>query len=394
MNARLSKLDSIPWQTLSHAYGSADDVPRLLRALQTAVPDVKDEDSPVRQLFGNIWHQGTVYEATSYAVPFLIELAADTRTPERVRVLDLLAAIARGTSFLDVHEPFLRARDRDALRSASWLKRWVRSLSAPRRERSFQSEKARELEWVAKARQAVDTGFDEFVEMTNEGSEVRYAAAHVLAQLPARAASIGPLLRQLLEKESRTLYRAGLILLLGDVGKKSEETISLLLKVARDGDVVQRRAAAITIGRLKPAPLPARARQIVVEAIEDEDRVDIFLGLPWSVEPTIDHRDLFDCLNKADHEAIACTLIERLETRTAGDATVDTLLDLLFPMAGFGGTTPIRTAANVSPLQLRAIRAMADAWKHDQRLFGHISLFQWGLPDTRRGLRKLAAHRR
>jgi hypothetical protein len=35
----LDGLDSIPWQQLTHAYGSAEDVPHLLRALRTAPPN-------------------------------------------------------------------------------------------------------------------------------------------------------------------------------------------------------------------------------------------------------------------------------------------------------------------------------------------------------------------
>lgn len=64
MEKGMQGLDDIPWSTLHHAYGTAEDVPELLRQLQTADPDVRNEDSPLWQLFGNIWHQGTVYEAT------------------------------------------------------------------------------------------------------------------------------------------------------------------------------------------------------------------------------------------------------------------------------------------------------------------------------------------
>src|SRR3984885_12690474 len=89
--AGLVGLNSIPWGELTHAYGAADDVPGLLLALRTPVPAEAGEDAPLWQLFGNIWHQGTVYEATAYAVPFLIELAADRRTPDRLGILSLLA---------------------------------------------------------------------------------------------------------------------------------------------------------------------------------------------------------------------------------------------------------------------------------------------------------------
>jgi hypothetical protein len=70
----LDGLAEIPWRDLSHAYGSAEDVPGLLRAIASG--DAEAAGNAVHELFGNIWHQGTVYEATEYAVPFLARMAA------------------------------------------------------------------------------------------------------------------------------------------------------------------------------------------------------------------------------------------------------------------------------------------------------------------------------
>src|SRR5262245_9266646 len=94
----MKDLDRIPWKNLKHAYGSAADVPDLLRALQTASPNLRGDESPLYQLYGNIWHQGTLYEATCHAVPFLIELAANPKTPDRIGILGLLAEIRKGNS--------------------------------------------------------------------------------------------------------------------------------------------------------------------------------------------------------------------------------------------------------------------------------------------------------
>src|SRR5262249_20568719 len=47
-------------------------------------------------MYGNIFHQGTRYEATAYAVPFLLEVMADPDGQGRAEVLGLLSAIATG----------------------------------------------------------------------------------------------------------------------------------------------------------------------------------------------------------------------------------------------------------------------------------------------------------
>ncbi|MFF4047389.1 hypothetical protein ACFYZ5_12090 [Streptomyces chartreusis] len=70
----LAGLDDRPWGDVEHAYGSAEDVPAVLRAL--ADDDPETAGAALNELYGNIWHQGTVYAATVEAVPFLARLAA------------------------------------------------------------------------------------------------------------------------------------------------------------------------------------------------------------------------------------------------------------------------------------------------------------------------------
>ncbi|WP_067694099.1 hypothetical protein [Nocardia jejuensis] len=94
-------LESVPWAELHHAYGSAEDVPEQLLQLQSSTDD--EAATALHELFGSIWHQGTVYSATAYAVPFLARLAgAGIQT---CGVLDLLAAIAASTDERGVAEP-------------------------------------------------------------------------------------------------------------------------------------------------------------------------------------------------------------------------------------------------------------------------------------------------
>src|ERR1700693_3000677 len=58
-----SAIDSVPWPRIEHAFGPATDVPDLIRGLTS--PDVNVQNDA----WSKLWHQGTIYEATSYAVP-------------------------------------------------------------------------------------------------------------------------------------------------------------------------------------------------------------------------------------------------------------------------------------------------------------------------------------
>jgi hypothetical protein len=90
----LDRLEQVPWNRLDHAYGPAADVPVLLYATHVGTAEVRR--AAWWELWGNIHHQGTVYEATVAAVPFLDEVARWPDHPDRVQALSFLREIALG----------------------------------------------------------------------------------------------------------------------------------------------------------------------------------------------------------------------------------------------------------------------------------------------------------
>jgi tetratricopeptide (TPR) repeat protein len=90
----LERLEEVPWDTLEHAYGTADDVPDLLRRL--LLPDPKARAEAQHELYGNIFHQGTRYPATPYVIPFLIEMCADLSVPDRFWLLSYWGSLITG----------------------------------------------------------------------------------------------------------------------------------------------------------------------------------------------------------------------------------------------------------------------------------------------------------
>jgi hypothetical protein len=85
-------LDAVPWDRLSHAYGLALDVPIDLRRLASSDPKIRE--AAHWQLAGSIYHQGSIYEATAAAVPFLISLASHSALPNRAKIVEFLGLIA------------------------------------------------------------------------------------------------------------------------------------------------------------------------------------------------------------------------------------------------------------------------------------------------------------
>ena len=97
----LEDLDSIDWASLQHAYGNASDVPVLLRSLLSEEEQVRD--NAIYELFGNIHHQGTIYETSSYAVPFLMEFLDCSNFTKKDDIAVLVICIA-GYYNVDVPE--------------------------------------------------------------------------------------------------------------------------------------------------------------------------------------------------------------------------------------------------------------------------------------------------
>jgi hypothetical protein len=82
------ELDSNRWSDLEHAYGTASDVPAMLRRISTGDGDA------VNELFGSVCHQGSIYSASYAVVAHLIIAAKAVTDPNlRAEILILVGSI-------------------------------------------------------------------------------------------------------------------------------------------------------------------------------------------------------------------------------------------------------------------------------------------------------------
>ncbi|MEU9245479.1 hypothetical protein [Streptomyces sp. NPDC048385] len=136
-------LDQVDWSRLCHAYGSAEDIPALLRDLASPAEETAAEAE--QELWGSIVHQGTVYTATAPAVPFLARLVAEG--VRRSALVGMLGVIAGS---VDEHDlpvpgaardavatqlglllPLLADNDREVRRTTAWTVAQCRSAAGP-----------------------------------------------------------------------------------------------------------------------------------------------------------------------------------------------------------------------------------------------------------------------
>jgi hypothetical protein len=257
----LAGLDGIPWRELTHAYGPAEDVPENLRALTSSKSE--DREEALNQLYGTIWHQGTVYEATAPTVPFLVTIATAKRLSDREGVIRLLADIANGSGYVQVHR---------------WL---IREPEAGDEE--LDAAEASERQWVAAARGAVLAATPKLVSLLADTDvEVRRATAYTLAQLPEDAPAILEALDSRLREEPDPATRAGLIIALAVVCRAADDRapIESAMALARQDSSVVRLAAGIAQLIIEPDEAAETALVTIMDTVED-GAADL-VAMPWA----------------------------------------------------------------------------------------------------------------
>lgn len=74
-------LDTIDWPRLETAYGTAEAIPGALRDL--ASHDEEVHAAAWQTLQSELEHQGTIYQSSAYAAPFLVAWLPKAQAEER-----------------------------------------------------------------------------------------------------------------------------------------------------------------------------------------------------------------------------------------------------------------------------------------------------------------------
>jgi len=249
----LQGLELIPWENLEHAYGSARDVPDLLRNLLNPDPEVRKKT--IRTLYANVFHQGTRYPATPYVVPFLIKMCASPEIYKRGDLLEYWASLITGyfsiqerpcwgdgqhiyfddqVQACDANDPYIVALHQIYLESLKGHSLVCRLLA------------------------------------TDEDPDVRAQAASVLACLRTMAEISAPRLETQLQKEPSGQVRAAITFALGELNVPSP----LWRILTEEAFPAARCMAACQLARIDPTEaLFQPLLQFICEPIKDYEQV-------------------------------------------------------------------------------------------------------------------------
>lgn len=362
----LEGLDHVNWAELEHAYGSAEDVPDLIRDLASKARSKRER--ALETLWTHIIHQGTVYSATAHAVPFLLELLSSPKIPDKPELLTLVTALANGNSYLDVHQHLLGPGGPANPNVAP--EGWDEQLEE-------------ELGWVDAARAAVVQGAPVFLRLLEDpDADTRCCAAYALAVCGSRAAEVVPRLTERLAAEDDNRVKMSLLRCLGCVG--GEACVPLLDHwLRRRAALGVRASAALALAEVRQERVPAEAVEVLGECLRNPQAADrLYAALPWTGRGSIVSAAC-QALSWLGPGA-ALRIADALDSLPRGDSGSVTIVEMLLGMAFQPRRKPL--AAKLSELQrsilLRLVRSDR-AWD-----FGNVFLLlhERGLPGGREDL--------
>jgi hypothetical protein len=385
----LENLNAVSWEQLRHAYGSAADVPDLILLL--AEGDEEARQRAIWDLNGNIFHQGTRYEATPHVVPFLIELVGNEKTPDKEAVLYLLISLALGYEDDFLPEGF----DPIAFRR-----------NCEKTDTEMSSEKRAACKELASGPlidiacyDAVEKAVPVFLRLFDDPDpKVRRAAAYTLAWFPNKADESIPKLLDLEVKATETATRAVIYIALGLLmrfqPKKEDELIlkskeRLTSTLNNDASLILRASAATALAGQSD---DARINDVLLEATMSPDQLQEWRdeirfnggNLSGYVALTLAHGDpgARDRVVRALCETLKC-----VNPYESIDITRSLLELLVAERATWIKDIPLDT---LTTLEIEALTAIAEhgGWEIEGATFANYCqvVRAFGVPDTQEKL--------
>jgi hypothetical protein len=194
-------LNSIDWESLSGCYNSAEEMPHFLRSFLSPVPEIRDW--AIDEISSAVIHQGSVYDVSPVAVPFLFELLENEEVEDKEQIVHLLTSMASCGVYEESNEEY-RSRIDAELRQEQGITY----------EESLQSER----ELVRLVKSEIAKRFDLLYPYLRYRGEfhVRLSVATALNEFPEIANRLRPDLELALQSEKDEHVRNAIAMAMAD----------------------------------------------------------------------------------------------------------------------------------------------------------------------------------
>jgi len=374
-------IDSVPWSHLHHAYGPATDVPDLLRALM--LPDevsgdvANQAEKAGRSIFehvtwtlwGNVFHQGTVWQVTAKTVPFFVDLLQ--KGPENPEQHEFLVTYLHHLALGYPDDIFPNLPDPDDEFAE------ITGLEDNGQEPDFDSEEidVRCLIWRRDSYMAVERNVENILPFVESETDIVADAAIALcASFPRRADIISPVLNKLSKSETRRGAMAALSMsVLGD-----PQTPGCVQRHMQSSDDLTSKLGACAAAIYHKDKINTEIVDVLTRPLGELAETEI---AHTSTLSTLIGRCL-ECIGPSYLKSVVDGICMQMADASAIESLslTDNLLTSVFP----NGLPNV--ASELSPIQRKAVEAIRDhgAFKVSEGIFGNYAglLSGWGLPQS------------
>ena len=373
---QLDDIFRIDWRNLTHALGAAEDVPQQILGLMSDKASARAQ--VLNQLYSTIWHEGMVFEATAYAVPFLIQLLEHPNVQEKDQVLVLLSNLASGQAPVDV----------------------MSSTKESGQEQAGLPNAATQRRWAYDTYKTVMRGISVFIRLLEKGKlEERIAAPYVLSCFDSEADKLTPILISMLKKEQDPSVQGSILMCLGTFVSSGSKYESVLLSYAEAKHPrIVRAMAALAVGRISLERSPTFIVRMLIDILnhDDSNLETAYQRLPWANGSLAANTALLVCVVGEEHARWAYPDLMRALTYADGrnaQMILQALLLTLFPEPSQNnGETVSRNSLSARQFDLLDAVANHDLlWARNFEVSAQLRSF--GLPDWPEKIQTFLARR-
>lgn len=379
----LEQIENIDWANLKHAYGSAADVPNDIRNLTSA--DDKVRDKALYNLYGNIFHQGTRYEATPHAIPFLYELIENETVLDKHKIISLLVNLALGYEEEYLPEGINPEKFRNELMES---------------EANMTDEQRVNCEKYGYSTIALINCYDFVKEgipillkcLKSDDEKIRKVALYATSWFPEEAENSIPKIIEVLSQIEEEIEIANAVLAIGLLNKQSQKNIDLspLNYYLKSDSELVKICSAIALAK---NPIDEKILEILIEGIKSGEKLNYVEGMLFNEGRISGYASTtLSKYGKAEKEKIIPVLCQVLESVNSYQA-----LDITYAIMSIVNdkrTIPIKDEKleDLNSLEINVLNSIYEHGGWTLGTGGFVNYFELlrsaGIPDSKEELGK------
>lgn len=383
----LEGLDKVDWSNINHSHDKATKIPNWIRDL--ASDEKKVRSRAMSNLYEYLNHQGTLYEASAYAVPFFLELLQNNEVKVKGAILHLINSLASFGAYPSLKEDRIFYRFKPDKKDLSLYSEWHREFEWSKWEK--------ELAMAEACQQEASKGVEIYLELLKRKNfRIKREVILLLSNFREHAPEILPTLSKILSKGKNSEILICTLASFGVLASPDPAYYKLIENsyLSNDNEVAKL-AASIAFVRIFGDAAPQEALQTILNELDGLEKgfstpiqklYTIYTGSTTKVIGEV--WEVFQYLGPRQEKYVVPILIEKTQTLQSYHSLglLETLVHLTFNEET-STEFPNTHLTNLQKSILQIIYENKGVWGWGSLIFKDV-LFSHGIPNKREKLKE------